>query len=354
MRTNLMYKIDSNIRNYIIIAVVISIVITSFEIIPYLMMRPAIPDLPLNTLFLVTTWIMTFTSILCAFGVNYYILKPFNKKNPVRGSMVFLAFIIALFVVIFFGFISGFYSRSVVREFIRPDMNFSRQSLRFTIPRGIFTGLVTTLYTFFTKLNFQKQSFELENEMLKKESIKSQYEALKNEISPHFLFNSLNALQSIIREDSKAAIDYVRHLSSVLRYTIQDSENQFVDLKDELELAESYIYLLKMRFGNNLVINISIPEISQSRKVLPLTIQTLVENAIKHNEISSRSPLKVSISMEDDLLVVANDIQDKLTKESSMGIGLSNLEQRYKLLTGKEIFIIRTKTQFIVKVPAID
>ena len=219
-------------------------------------------------------------------------------------------------------------------------------------PRAFFVSMVSTTYTYIVRINFQKQVFELENEILKKESIKGQYEALKNELSPHFLFNSLNALQSIIREEPGKAGQYVSHLSQVLRYTLQGNDNQFVSLKEEMELAHSYIYLLEKRYGNNLMVEIEIPEEYRLLRILPLTLQSLIENAVKHNEISSRFPLVLKIGINDKkFLVVTNNIQSRQSREASLGIGLSNLSQRYKILSGEDVSISKTGQEFRVEVP---
>ena len=177
---------------------------------------------------------------------------------------------------------------------------------------------------------------------------------LKNELSPHFLFNSLNSLQAIIGEDQDAAKEYVYHLSSVLRNTLQSNDRRFVTLQEEMTLITSYLYLLKMKYGTNLRVETSVPEIHKRKKVLPLTLQLLLENAVKHNEISKLNPLLVNIFVDDkDFLVITNNIQGKIIPESSLGIGLSNLTRRYNLASDKGVSISKEQNQFRVEIPLI-
>jgi sensor histidine kinase YesM len=330
---------DQSKRNYFIVTGVITVMLSLFELIPYFVARP-VDTFRFGDKFYVLVWIFSFLSFVLAFFSGYTILKPFSRAVPVRKLTLWTAFFASFLVV----FSLAFFSLLMVRP---SDFH----TLGFSFPRAFFVSVVTTAYTYFAKLNFLRQTYELENEMLMKEKIKSQYETLKNELSPHFLFNSLNALKSMIREDPVKAEEYVQRLSSVLRYTVQSSESGFISLKEEMELASSYTYLLSMRYGENLHVIIDIPEKYQKLNILPLTIQSLVENAVKHNEISRRNPLTVRIEADDSFLTVSNNIQMKLTDESSLGIGLPNLTQRYKLLTGKDIIVSKDADTFIVRIP---
>ena len=153
--------------------------------------------------------------------------------------------------------------------------------------------------------DLSETDLKLENEELKREALQSQFESLKNQLSPHFLFNSLTALKILINEAPDTAQNYVNSLSKALRYTLQSNEKQLVTLKEEMDFMESYLFLIRMRFDTNLLVNTSINAKYLSHRLPPLTIQTLVENAIKHNEISRRSPLRIDISTtENDSLIV--------------------------------------------------
>jgi LytS/YehU family sensor histidine kinase len=213
-------------------------------------------------------------------------------------------------------------------------------------------GTAVLICVIIFRLIFQKQRIELENERLKTESIQSQFDSLKNQVSPHFLFNSLNALQTLIREDADTAQKYVRHLSLVLRYTLQSNENMTVTLVEELNFLDSYIFLIQLRFGTNFKIEMSIKDEFATFRIPPLTLQTLVENAVKHNEISRKKPLMIKVeTTSDQTLIVSNRIQEKINPESGTSIGLSNLAKQYHLLANKTITIKKANNEFAVIIP---
>jgi len=199
-----------------------------------------------------------------------------------------------------------------------------------------------------------EQVTAVENEMLRAESITSRYEALKNQLDPHFLFNSMNTLQSLISIDSDRAEEYMQQLCTVLRYTLQKKE--VVTLAEELECTADYCRMLKIRYGDNLTFDHHINhERYDNFLVPPLAIQGLVENAIKHNVISAKQPLTVHISTDDDNhLIVSNKIQPKIMEEESSGIGLANLAERYRLQWDKKVEIFNDGNNFIVTLPLVE
>jgi LytS/YehU family sensor histidine kinase len=220
------------------------------------------------------------------------------------------------------------------------------------VSRNLFCAAITFASVFVYRLLQRQRVIELENEKLRSESLQSQFESLKNQVSPHFLFNSLTALKVLIEESPILAKQYVSHLSQVLRYTLQSKRKQMVTLNEELEFTESYIFLLKMRYDTNLTIKTWVDKNFGFWNLPPLTIQTLVENAVKHNEISNEFPFEITISTtENDTLQVANKIQKKLTPEEGTGIGLVNLSKLFRLLGEKEIQIYKSDGEFIVEVP---
>ena len=183
---------------------------------------------------------------------------------------------------------------------------------------------------------------------------RNQYEVLKNQLNPHMLFNSLNTLRSLVRENQDKAQDYIQELSRVLRYTLQSNESQSVSLREEMEFASAYIFLLKMRFENNLQFDIQIGKSFEDYRLPPMAVQVLIENAVKHNEISDRKPLTIHISTDSEgYLSVSNDIQPKWTATPGTGIGLANLAKRYRLLFKQDIQITEDK-EFTVCIPLID
>lgn len=191
-----------------------------------------------------------------------------------------------------------------------------------------------------------------ESEKLQQENLHSRLHALQNQTNPHFLFNSLNVLTSLIEEDQKIAVEFVKKLSDVYRYVLQRSDNHLIELRDEMKFIDSYLFLQKKRFGNNLKTEITIqPEILDSF-IPPFTLQILFENAIKHNIISSDKPLIIRVYLdENSKLVIANNIQLKSSSSGSTGLGLANIESRYKILSNDDIDVVNNGSEFIVTIP---
>ena len=198
---------------------------------------------------------------------------------------------------------------------------------------------------------YKEKVAAVENETLRAESMVSRFEALKNQLDPHFLFNSMNTLKSLISVDTEKAENYVQQLSSVLRFTLQRQE--VVTLAEELKSTADYCRMLKIRYGDNLQFDHHIDHGRyDNHLVLPLAIQGLVENAIKHNVISTKQPLLVHISTDDDgHLIVSNRIQPKVTKEEGSGIGLANLVERYRLRWNENVEIYNDGKNFSVILP---
>jgi uncharacterized membrane-anchored protein YhcB (DUF1043 family) len=292
--------------------------------------------------------LITYIVALLMFTLNFFILNPAERHGRLKMLNIILA--ISLTVVSVYILNDLLYSvKNMIDTGPRPGGQRNEFDYRNFFVSGLVIGCVLII-----RLIFQKQTIMLENEALKRESLQSQFESLKNQLSPHFLFNSLTALKILIKEAPETAQNYVNSLSRALRYTLKSNEKQLVTLKEEMEFMESYLFLIRMRFGDNLFIGTSINENLLLRNLPPLTIQTLVENAIKHNEISKLRPLKIDISTtENDSLIVLNNIQKKLSEEEGTGIGLTNLSKQFQLLFGKDITISIENHQFKVEIPLI-
>lgn len=189
-----------------------------------------------------------------------------------------------------------------------------------------------------------------EKEKLKQQNLQNELAALKNQINPHFLFNSLNSLNSMIREN-KEATTFVNKLSHMYRYILQSGQQDLVVLKEELKFIDSYIFLIKARYRDRFSISIEIEESYYSYQIPVLTLQLLIENAVKHNEISADKPLNVRVYVENERLIVENKIQPRTTFVDSTGQGLINIEKRYQLLKGKSIHISNENDIFRVQLP---
>lgn len=219
---------------------------------------------------------------------------------------------------------------------------------------------VSLIITFLISLFLHSREFLLqwrqtavEAERYQKQSISAQYESLKNQVNPHFLFNSLNALTNLVYEDQDKAAKFIKQLSEVYRYVLDTREKEVVALEEEVKFAQSYIYLQEIRFGSNLKIDFQLSGVAGY--VAPLALQLLLENAIKHNIISRDEPLRIGVFAQNGFVHIKNNLQRKsVLEEGKSGIGLDNIRSRYRFLTDREVIIEETSNSFLVKLPIID
>lgn len=179
----------------------------------------------------------------------------------------------------------------------------------------------------------------------------AKFDALKNQLDPHFLFNSLNVLTSLIEENPDNAQKFTTSLSKVYRYVLEQKNKELVTVDEELQFAKTYMSLLKMRFEDSIVFSMPEKASDPESKVVPLSLQLLLENAVKHNMVTSSKPLHIKIYEDHDNLIVENNLQPKQIVKKSSGVGLSNIKQRYELLTNKKVFINKEANRFAVAIP---
>ena len=192
----------------------------------------------------------------------------------------------------------------------------------------------------------------INEEKLKRESIALQYKALKNQVNPHFLFNSLNTLTSLVYQNPDTAVKFIKQLSDIYRYILEHEADELVSVKDEIEFVKKYTFLQQIRFGDNLKVNFS-TENGKDKYIVPASVQMLVENAIKHNIVSSEDNLIIDILTEGDYIVVRNNLQRKSAVKDSGGIGLGNIRSRYGFLTDNKLITEENDKEFVVKLPVL-
>ncbi len=208
--------------------------------------------------------------------------------------------------------------------------------------------LITYAITFF--VNWKKSV--VMQEQMKREQLALQYETLKSQVNPHFLFNSLNAVTSLISTEPEKAILFVKKLSEVFRYVLEQKDKEIITLESELEFLESYIFLQKIRFGENLKVNIHVSD--HQLLIVPLSLQMLVENAIKHNVISKEFPLTINISSKGkDYLAVSNNLKKKPAFNSN-NMGLENIRSKYYFFTQNPVVVNESESEFTVEIPLIE
>lgn len=222
---------------------------------------------------------------------------------------------------------------------------------------GIIAGFIVTIINqavYETDASYRRiKVSQLEAERLKKEQLQTQFDSLKEQVNPHFLFNSLNSLSSLIATHPEKAEEFVEEMSRVYRYLLRSNEEHLTSLQKEIAFIESYNLLLKTRFGSGFQPVIRIEEELKEWLLPPMTLQLLMENAVKHNIVDPDTPLVVQLYTEAEKLVVRNNLQKKNKSVVSNKIGLSNIISKYELLNYPGVEIKETATEFIVVLPLI-
>ncbi|MDH6359081.1 histidine kinase [Parabacteroides sp. PF5-9] len=292
--------------------------------------------------------LFTFISLIILFGLNIALLGLNRLSTRLSWQKLLFSFVLTWIASNLLGNGFVFLHHQLDIPAIHSTVHFLLHPVR-----DFIISAVVSSSCYITWLIRKSQQVQIENQQLRMESLLNQYEALKNQLNPHMLFNSLNTLRSLIRETPDKAQDYLQELSRVLRYTLQENENQTVSLREEMEFVNAYLFLLKMRYEDNLMFHLNIDEASELLQLPPMAVQMLIENAVKHNEISNRKPFTITIHADKHQLTVYNPIQPKLTPSRGTGIGLGNLAKRYDLLFKKTIEIQDDNNLFSVTIPLI-
>jgi two-component system, LytTR family, sensor kinase len=287
---------------------------------------------------------------------NRYIMIYSRKKFPifdkVRRRIIFQSVVMFIFTVTA-NTVMGIFTKNIFADehaafFSEADLVIHSNSA------ALFcTIMIIAIYESIYFMHQLRHSVE-ETENLKRENLSAQLNALRTQVNPHFLFNNLNTLSSLIPENPEHAVDFVQQLSKVYRHILEVKDEKSILLKDELEVLQAYTFLLKTRFEKNLEVNINIPPEKMQQKIVPLSLQILMENAIKHNIVSSGKPLQINVFTENGSLVVSNNLQMKNQINESTGIGLDNIRNRYKLISEKPVKVTESETNFTVSIPLID
>lgn len=223
--------------------------------------------------------------------------------------------------------------------------------IEYSIPSVVITLIILTVMTAI-KFFYSWRNLAVRHEKLKTEALASRFAVLKNQVNPHFLFNSLNVLTGLVYKDADLSAKFINKLAEVYRYVLDVQDKELVPLTEELDFVKSFVFLQKIRFGKFLKVALDISNIKDIF-IAPLTLQMLIENAIKHNIISEEFPLDITIRIQKDFIVVKNPLQLKSTISDKQGIGLNNIINRYKYLTDTPVEIIQEENTFIVKIPLV-
>ncbi len=304
------------------------------------------------------SYYMTYASLGYAYGfffpwgnmlIGKYTENLDWSKNPKRANLISFLLLVGYGIIM---------SVSIPYVFDRFVWGMSGIDVFYDVSAKAFTTVVLDLiviYFYYSTfiVNHWIKSIE-KNEELKRENLQAKYEALKNQVNPHFLFNSLNTLTGVVEQKPELATLFIKRLSDIYRYVLEQNDKEIVPIHKEMKFVENYIFLSKMRFGEALIFNSDLPADSNIQ-IVPHGLQMLVENAIKHNIISDDMPLKIEIETEDGFIIVKNNLQRKKTTISGTEpLGLANLKNRYEYLSGASVEVIESDGKFIVKLPVIE
>lgn len=298
----------------------------------------------LNNILFVSSIVLLSVSWEVLRNVNIYLDKAFPFERNVAGRIV---------IQIAIGVVFGLLIRLVIHQFGEPILPFKLDTLFLAATWFIYVMITVGINTiFFIRFFIDKWKDSIvETERLEKEKSKVQFDNLKNQLNPHFLFNSLTSLNSLIAEDQILASKFLQHLSKVYRYVLQNKEKSTVPLKTELEFIKNYVFLVETRFHKALEIRFNIDTEQEHRLIVPATLQILIENAIKHNVTDVNRILIIDLLTSGDYLVVSNNLQKRAVVETSNKMGLDNLKSLYGFLTEKPLHVEQTAERFYVKVP---
>ncbi len=274
-----------------------------------------------------------------------------RKISPTRAKIRYLAvfFIAGNGVALLSALTAVYFVGSLLHGYgWEQNLNPLKLNLIYTVLVNLFFHLLNAIFFFFRE--YQRQWKEAEE--LRRTSSQAQVQLVKSQINPHFLFNNLNVLSGMVIRDNPDANRFIEEFSKVYRYVLNNQEKELVELRSELEFIQPYLFLLDKRFDKGLVVSIDIPDHYKNYYVIPVALQMLIENAIKHNIVSRSKPLHIDIHVNgNQTLVVRNNLQPRQAPEPSTQIGLQNIRKRYELISGRGVMIRKTEQDFEVTLP---
>ena len=296
------------------------------------------------------TFIMSFSFTILVWMFNVYIINlrilPFISQwtSPkyefiLRGCISLMASVVLMWIW------------AEIDRYFGMEYRDKPNIFAFMQVRGLIIVAISLTITWGIGQALAQQNALTEISKLKEENFEAKFEVLKQQIQPHFLFNSLNILKGMIRTQNENAEDYIVRLAEVYRYILQSNTHNLVPISDELMVLDAYVFMLKIRFRDAIDLKINLSDKIKRSSIPPLTLQILVENCVKHNVLSQHKPLTINIFEENNYIVIQNNLQVKNALDSSNKVGLANIAQRYNLVNGQKVIIERTPQYFTIKLP---
>lgn len=308
--------------------------------------------------FAITLLVSTMYSFVLGLGngiINDFLNRkfPWSETTRTRAIISIISILIANTILVYF---CNYMNFVVIQKATTSEQFFSS---KYNVSNWFMINIALLISAFLHAKGFMEElrktsKKEVVEQKLIAKSANAQFESLKNQLDPHFLFNSLNVLSSLIDENPKQAQKFTASMSKIYRYVLEQKDKELVTVEDELEFAKTYCELLKTRFEDSVDFDFDVKKEDYRRFVVPLSLQLLLENCIKHNFATSSKPLIIKIFSENDTLCIENNLQVREQIKESSGIGLANIVQRYSLLTKRNVFIEKSEDYFKVKLPVLS
>jgi hypothetical protein len=330
------------ITQYLLLNLGLSLLILVFFI------RGPIKDIEDFLIYLLWSFLVVITQWTGSVLINHLLDRKIKWiDRPVLRSALGILFLVIYSVTAFMS-VKYLMFFLIYHSFPTDTWSFAARSSIFTVIISFNISLIFTAIGFFKGW---KRAIERERN-LKAEMMAYKYESLRNQINPHFLFNSFNVLSDLVYADQAIAVKFINQLSELFRYVLDSRDKELVPLADEINFMHSYIYLLKTRFEDKLDLKIDM-EASADELIVPMTLQMLVENAVKHNEVSETFPLQIRISRNGSYLEVENSLRVKKVGEDSKNTGLKNIIQQFSFFTDRQIEVRDNDGKFLVRIPVL-
>ncbi len=292
------------------------------------------------------------TYSLSLYFVNAFLhikLDAIFSKNRYSPKRLIIGFVLSFVVTLFVIFLLRFFEALIIKNNTLEVFWNNERASNYIVSSIIAILVLLAIHSFYFYKTLQEN--RVKEQKIIAGTASAKFESLKNQIDPHFLFNSLNVLSSLIEENPENAQRFTTSLSKIYRYVLEQKDKELVSVEEELAFAKTYMNLLKMRFENSLFYELPTTIINSEAKVVPLSLQLLLENTVKHNVVSEQKPLHIRIYVDGDYLAIQNDFQKKEVLQSRQGVGLQNIINRYGIITNRKVLIEQNEQTFTVKLP---
>ena len=288
-------------------------------------------------------------SLYYANAILFMALDSVFKNNRYAVKRLIIGFLSSFVLSLFVIFLLRIFEDVIIEENTLSAFLKNNKSSNYIVPSIVSFVVLLGIHALYFYKAYNEN--KVKEQKIIAGTASAKFESLKNQIDPHFLFNSLNVLSSLIEENPDNAQRFTISLSKIYRYVLEQKDKELVSVEEELAFAKTYMDLLKMRFENSLFYEMPTSFINPEAKVVPLSLQLLLENTVKHNVVSEQRPLQIRIYVEGDYLAVQNDYQKKEVLQDRQGVGLQNIVNRYGIITNRKVIIIQNEKTFTVKIP---